>query len=124
MINKLEKLIIATGNKGKFEELKAMLSGANKNFADEIIFAPEFAEQINIVEDGSSYEENAEIKARAWAEISGLSCLADDSGLEVEALNGAPGLFSARATKGDKVQWILNQLDGIENRKAKFVASL
>ena len=130
MFNKLEKLIIATGNKGKFEELKAMLSGANKNFADEIIFAPEFAEQINIVEDGSSYEENAEIKARAWAEISGLPCLADDSGLEVEALNNAPGIYSARIIDGDdnaRNLWLLDKLKNFKDkneRRARFAASL
>ena len=130
MINKLEKLIIATGNKGKFEELKAMLSGANKNFADEIIFAPEFAKQINIVEDGSSYEENAEIKARAWAEVSGLPCLADDSGLEVEALNNAPGIYSARIVDGDdnaRNLWLLDKLKNFKDkneRRARFAASL
>ncbi|MBR0097948.1 MAG: RdgB/HAM1 family non-canonical purine NTP pyrophosphatase [Synergistaceae bacterium] len=130
MINKLEKLIIATGNKGKFEELKAMLSGANKNFADEIIFAPEFAKQINIVENGSSYEENAEIKARAWAEVSGLPCLADDSGLEVEALNNAPGIYSARIVDGDdnaRNLWLLDKLKNFKDkssRRARFAASL
>lgn len=130
MFNKLEKLIIATGNKGKFEELKAMLSGANKNFADEIIFAPEFAKQINIVEDGSSYEENAEIKARAWAEVSGLPCLADDSGLEVEALNNAPGIYSARIVDGDdnaRNLWLLDKLKNFKDkneRRARFAASL
>ena len=107
-----------------------MLSGANKNFADEIIFAPEFAKQINIVENGSSYEENAEIKARAWAEVSGLPCLADDSGLEVEALNNAPGIYSARIVDGDdnaRNLWLLDKLKNFKDkssRRARFAASL
>ena len=73
-----------------------MLSLHGLEFAREIIFAPQLAVNIKVEETGSSYAENAEIKARAWAEASGLPCLADDSGLEVAALNGAPGLYSAR----------------------------
>ena len=118
----LEKLIIATGNKGKYHEFCSIV----KNFARELIFAPEIANMI-VEETGKTYQENAMLKARAWAEKSGLACLADDSGLEVEALDGAPGLYSARIVPGkdsDKVSWILENLRGITNRKARFVASL
>ncbi|MBR1418769.1 MAG: RdgB/HAM1 family non-canonical purine NTP pyrophosphatase [Synergistaceae bacterium] len=127
----LNKLVIATGNKGKFEEFKAMLSLHGLEFAREIIFAPQLAVNIKVEETGSSYAENAEIKARAWAEASGLPCLADDSGLEVAALNGAPGLYSARV-QGLKIDearnlWLLDQLKdfkGRDARRARFVASL
>ena len=67
------------------------------------------------------------LKARAWAEKSGLPCLADDSGLEVNALDGAPGLYSARVIPGnddDKVSWLLSELQGIADRRARFAASL
>ena len=126
----LSKLVIATGNKGKFEELKAMLNEAGE-FAHEIIFAPQLASDIKVEETGSSYAENAEIKARAWAEASGLPCLADDSGLEVAALNGEPGIYSARVQglKNDEARnlWLLDQLKDIKGRdarRARFAASL
>ena len=118
----MKKLIIATGNKGKYNEFADIV----KNFADEIIFAPEIARMI-VDETGKTYAENAMLKARAWAEKSGLPCLADDSGLEVEALDGAPGLYSARIIPGndeDKVSWLLSQLEEKTNRKARFVAAL
>ena len=118
----IEKLLIATGNKGKYHEFCEIVKG----FAREIIFAPEIASMI-VEETGKTYQENAMLKAQAWAKKSGLACLADDSGLEVEELDGAPGLYSARIVPGkdaDKVAWILEQLQGVTNRKARFVASL
>lgn len=119
----LEKIIIATGNEGKFREFEFLIGAYAKNFSGKLIFAPSIAKLI-IEETGASYSENAELKARAWVAESGLACLADDSGLEVEALDGAPGIFSARVAKGHEVEWILNALKGIENRRARFVASL
>ena len=118
----IDKLIIATGNKGKYKEFCEIV----EDFASELVFAPEIANLI-IEETGKSYQENAMLKARSWAEKSGLPCLADDSGLEVEALDGAPGLYSARIVPGkdaNKVAWILEKLQGINNRKARFTASL
>ena len=119
----LEKLIIATGNQGKYKEFNYLAETYGENFAEEIIFAPSIADLI-VEETGKTYAENAMLKARAWAEKSGLPCLADDSGLEVEALNGAPGLYSARVAPDNKIEWLLNQLAGVENHRAKFVASL
>ena len=105
-IMKFTKLIIATGNEGKYREFSEIIRDvAGGNFADEIIFAPDIAHMI-VDETGKTYTENAMLKARAWAEKSGLPCLADDSGLEVDALGGAPGLYSARVIHGgdsDKV---------------------
>ena len=118
----IEKLIIATGNKGKYKEFCEIVKG----FADELIFAPEIASLI-VEETGRTYQDNAMLKARAWAEKSGLPCLADDSGLEVEALDGAPGLYSARIVPGkdeNKVSWILEKIRGVPHRNAKFVSAL
>ena len=118
----LEKLIIATTNIGKYEEFREIVG----DFAEEVVFAPEVGKLV-VEETGRTYQQNAMLKACAWAEKSGLPCLADDSGLEVEALDGAPGLFSARVlegTDGDKVSWLLSRLEGSSNRRARFVASL
>ena len=122
----LKKLVIATANKGKYKEFEYLTETYGKNFAEKIIFAPEISNLI-VEETGKTYSENAMLKARAWAEKSGLPCLADDSGLEVEALDGAPGLFSARIIKGndgDKISWLLNELKNFSNRRARFAASL
>ena len=119
---KFSRLIIATGNPGKFREFREIVG----DFAGEVIFAPETARLI-VEETGKSYSENAMLKARAWAAESGLPCLADDSGLEVNALDGAPGLYSARVITGqdeDKVSWLLSQLQGKSDRRARFAASL
>jgi len=122
----LKELIIATGNKGKFREFEYLFETYEKNFTEKIIFAPEFSDLI-VEETGKTYAENSMLKAQAWAKKSGLPCLADDSGLEVEALDGRPGIFSARVSKGQEVSWILNELKNIEkleDRRAKFSASL
>ena len=119
---KFEKLIIATGNHGKFLEFREIVG----DFARDTVFAPEIAGLV-VEETGRSYAENAMLKARAWAEASGLPCLADDSGLEVNALNGAPGLYSARVVSGkdsDHVSWLLSQLAGVPDRRARFAAAL
>lgn len=122
-----KKLVIATGNEGKYHEFTEIIrNAAGKDFADDVIFAPEISRMV-VDETGKTYAENAMLKARAWAEKSGLPCLADDSGLEVDALDGAPGLYSARiipGSDGDKSSWLLRQLEGITNRKARFVAAL
>ena len=117
-----DRLIIATGNKGKFSEFREIVKG----FAHEVVFAPEIAALV-VEETGRTYAENAMLKARAWAKESGLPCLADDSGLEVDALGGAPGIRSARVVPGQdsgKVSWLLSQLQGITDRRARFAASL
>lgn len=122
-----EKIIIATGNRGKYEEFCEIIKNiAGNDFAHGILFAPNIAKKI-IDETGKTYAENAFLKARAWAEFTGSPCLADDSGLEVNALNGAPGLFSSRVVKGsdsEKVSWLLSKLAGVSNRSARFAASL
>ncbi len=117
-----KQLIIATSNHGKFREFREIVG----DFARDVVFAPETARLV-VEETGKSYAENAMLKARAWAEASGLPCLADDSGLEVNALDGAPGLHSARIVPGqdsDRVTWLLSQLAGVPDRSARFAAAL
>ena len=119
---KISKLVIATANAGKFKEFHEMA----KDFVSEVIFAPELAKLI-VDETGKTYSENAMLKASSWAKISGLPCLADDSGLEVNALDGAPGLYSARIIQGsddNKVSWLLDSLSDKSDRTARFAASL
>ena len=121
---KISRLVIATANAGKFKEFHELA----KDFVNEVIFAPEIAKLI-VDETGKTYSENAMLKASAWAKCSGLPCLADDSGLEVNALDGAPGLYSARIIQGsddNKVSWLLDALHDKDNsdRKARFAASL
>jgi XTP/dITP diphosphohydrolase len=81
----------------------------------------------SIEENGSSYEENAAIKARAWADFAGIPAIADDSGLEVRSIGWAPGIFSARAASGsdrDRIRWLLSRLDGCDDRHARFVSCI
>jgi XTP/dITP diphosphohydrolase len=86
------KLLIATENKGKIRELQALLTGLNI----QLVTPKEIGLDLKVEEDGSTYAENATKKALAYANASGLLSLADDSGLEVDPLNGEPGLYSAR----------------------------
>lgn len=119
-----ETLLIATSNMGKAKEINEALKGLSlkiktlKDFHG--IELPE--------ETGKTFFENAYLKAKYWAEKTGLMCLADDSGLEVEVLNGAPGIYSSRfagenATDEENNRKLLELLQGIplEKRKARFV---
>ena len=88
----MKKLLIATNNQGKIQELQQLLEDLNV----ELVTPADINLDLDVVEDGSTYAENATKKALAFAHASGLISLADDSGLEVDALNGEPGLYSAR----------------------------
>ena len=88
----MNHLVVATRNKGKIIEINALLSG----LVDQISSAADFVDFPETVEDGDTFEENALKKAREASSFSGLPALADDSGLVVDALNGRPGVFSAR----------------------------
>jgi len=87
-----KNLLIATNNTGKLKEIRAIL----KDLEVELLSPAELGLELDVVEDGQTYAENATKKALAFSQASGLTSLADDSGLEVEALDGAPGLHSAR----------------------------
>lgn len=106
------KLLIASQNQGKLEEIQALL----KDLDIELILPQNIGLNLNIKEDGQTYAENAFLKAKAFAQSSGLITLADDTGLEVEALDGQPGLYSARfapqlnATDADRRRYLLQKL--------------
>ena len=88
----MNKLLLATNNQGKLRELRAILAGLPL----ELVTPADIRLELDVPEDGLTYAGNAAKKALAFARASGLTALADDSGLEVDALNGAPGLYSAR----------------------------
>lgn len=108
------KLLIATNNKGKVEELQDLL----KDIGLDLVTPLQIDLKLDVPEDGSTYAENASKKAVAFAHASGLISLADDSGLEVAALGGAPGLYSARyspkpgASDADRRAFLLENLNG------------
>lgn len=96
------QLLLATQNKGKQKEWTALLSSLPLS----IVFPEDIGLHIDVEETGETYQENAYLKAVAYAKASGLPALADDSGLEVDALDGAPGVRSARYRLGsDKVRY-------------------
>ena len=114
-------LVIATRNKGKTLEIKALLKG----FPVEIKNLDDFGPIPHLEEDGDTFDENAYKKASFAARILGLPALADDSGLTVEALDGAPGIHSARyagenATDEQRYLQLLGEMEGKSNRKAAF----
>jgi XTP/dITP diphosphohydrolase len=88
----MNKLLIATNNQGKVAEFRELL----KELPVQLVTPAEINLELDVDEDGKTYAENAEKKALAFAQASGMVSLADDSGLEVDALDGAPGLYSAR----------------------------
>jgi XTP/dITP diphosphohydrolase len=90
------KLLIATNNKGKVREIQAILGGPDIGLDIELVTPADIGLELDVKEDGQTYAENAVKKALAFSAASGLTALADDSGLEVDALDGAPGLYSAR----------------------------
>jgi XTP/dITP diphosphohydrolase len=106
------RLLIATSNRGKAEELRDLLKDMNL----ELVAPADINLELDVPEDGLTYAENAAKKASAFARASGLVSLADDSGLEVDALDGAPGLYSARystkpgAQDADRRAYLLEKL--------------
>lgn len=119
----MTKLLVATNNPGKVQEYRELLAG----LPVEITFPAEQGLALEVEESGATFTENAGIKALAFAQASGLLTLADDSGLEVDALNGAPGVRSARyagpgANDIDRYRKLLSVLKDIpaEKRTARF----
>ncbi len=114
-----QKIVLATGNAGKVDEMQSLLS----SFGFEVIPQSDFSIP-EAVEDGLSFIENAIIKARHACDLTGLPAIADDSGLEVDALNGAPGIYSARYADGmgDDANnaKLLRELKHQTNRTARF----
>ena len=119
------KLIIASNNAHKLTEMKAILSP----FFDDVQSMREAGIEHETVEDGTTFMENAVKKARELAEISGHAAIADDSGICVDALDGAPGIYSARfsGVHGDDKannRLLLQKLQGVENRAAHYTCAI
>jgi XTP/dITP diphosphohydrolase len=115
--------VVATGNRHKVEEMRAILAPSGIG----LVTPAETGLQLDPDEWGSTFATNAAIKAIAWAHATGLTALADDSGLEVDALEGRPGVHSSRyagvgATDSANVERLLSELDGVptEHRSARF----
>ena len=113
-------LVLATGNPGKVKELANMLSPLNINVVPQSDFNVS-----EVAETGTTFVENAIIKARHAAKITGMPAIADDSGLEVDGLNGAPGVYSARfagpsASDQDNIDKLLADLGNNPTRSARF----
>ena len=115
------QFVLASHNKKKLAELSAIVS----SLGIEIIPLPEGAPEPE--ENGKTFEENAIIKAKSAAEFTGLPALADDSGLCVDALDGAPGIYSARYCEGtdeDRNGFLLKNMQDKENRACRFVCAI
>jgi len=115
------RLLVATHNAGKRREFAALL----RPWQGELLFPDMLGLRLEVVEDGTTYAENALKKARAYARAANMLALADDSGLEVDALGGAPGVHSARYVAGSdraRVEALLEALSGVpwERRSARF----
>jgi XTP/dITP diphosphohydrolase len=118
------RVVLATRNAHKVAELNRILAGAG--FVGQLVGLDEFPDAPDVPETGSTFADNALLKARAIAAHTGLPAVSDDSGLTVNALNGMPGILSARwaGTHGDdhaNLELVLGQLADIDNRDAAFV---
>lgn len=123
------KIVLSTRNKHKIDEIQMLLSQYLKNI--QVLSLDDVGFVGDIEENGTTFEENAMIKARAAAKASGLISIADDSGLTVDALNGAPGIYSARYSgaegedrDNENNKKLLKDLQGVANRSAQFVCSI
>ncbi len=123
----MDKIIFATGNKDKLKEIRMILDGTGL----EIISMKDVGVSGDIEENGTTFAENALIKAGAVCRMTGLPALADDSGLVIDALNGEPGIHSARYLGHDtsydiKNNDLIRRLDGVpdEKRSARFVCAI
>lgn len=121
------QLLVATWNEDKLREIRALLC----NLPVDLLSLADFSKIGVVAETGSTFTENAALKASGYAQRAGVLTLADDSGLEVEALGGAPGVFSARylsehASYPDRIHALLTELEGVsgEERSARFVCAI
>ena len=124
-IMKRKTIVIATKNKGKLVEFRSILADAY----DEILSLADFDEVPEIKETGLSFRENAYIKAKTTSDFLKMDSIGDDSGLVVDALGGAPGIYSARyagegASDNDNNEKLLSELKGEKNRNARFVCCI
>ncbi len=121
----IKEVVLATRNQGKVREFARLLEGV----FEKVISLNEFESAPDVVEDGLTFRDNALKKAREIAQFTGLLTLADDSGLEIAALDGRPGVYSARysgegATDRSNIEKVLSELGDNTNRDARFVCVL
>ncbi len=121
----LHKIVIATKNEGKVREIKKILS----DMPVDVVSMNEEGIDIEIEENGSTFEDNALIKAKSVKSLTDGIVIADDSGLEVDSLGGAPGVYSARfagdeADDGKNNAKLLSMMQGLSDRTARFVCSI
>lgn len=120
----MKTVIIASGNEGKIREFKSIFATHGISVEGINKYLPGF----DVDETGETFEENAVLKAEAASYIMNLPVISDDSGLEVDELNGAPGIYSARYADGlgDKAnnEKLLSELEGVEDRSARFVCAI
>ena len=117
----MKEIVLASGNAGKIAEFREILKGYT------VLTPKELGITLDVEETGATFYDNALLKARALFELCGKPTVADDSGLCVDALDGAPGVFSARYSgEGDKAnnRKLLNALEGKQNRKAHFTCCI
>ena len=122
LFNTMSKIVLATGNQGKVKELSALLTEYQVNGNPVNVIPQSDFDVPEVPETGTTFVENAIIKARHAAKVTGLPAIADDSGLEVDALNGAPGIYSSRyagadATDSDNNSKLLDALEHVEDAK-------
>ena len=123
----MKRIIFATSNEGKMKEIRLIMADSGY----EVVSLREAGISADIEENGATFEENAAIKATAIAKLTGLPAMADDSGLEVDYMDKAPGIYSARFLGEDtsydiKNNYILDKLKGVplEERSARFVCAI
>ncbi len=121
------KLLLATTNRGKLEELRLLLAG----IPFELVGPADLGLDLEVEENGGTYSANARLKATAFARAGDLLTLADDSGLEVDALGGAPGVMSSRwagphATDRQRIDFLLSKIKDVpmKNRQAHFCCTM
>ena len=118
------KFVLASQNKGKLVEMQGIL----QSLGVEIVLQSELGVSVDVEETGTTFEENARLKAVAVMQATGLPAIADDSGLCVDALNGGPGVYSARyggdISDPEKVQLLLANMRGASTRAAHFATAI
>jgi len=115
----MKKIVLATQNKNKLKEMQAIF----KDFDIEIVSPPA---DFDPIEDGKTFFDNSLIKAKAASQLLNLPALADDSGLQIEALDGEPGVYSARwaDTNDERISKAISSLQGVQNRNAQFICTM
>lgn len=120
------KIVLASNNKKKMAEMRSILSEIGLS----VVSPAELGLELEVEETGTTFEENAALKAFAFMEAAGMPAVADDSGLSVDALDGEPGVYSARyggdavADDEGRCEFLLQNLRGVKERSAQFVSAI